>query len=86
MTPVRLEPAASRSRVKHSTTEPLRSRKIKHLDKLWFTFSEEVIIKFFSQKLTKHLKFNSKDRYVLVFVKILLRAEPLFVFTAMNVS
>ena len=29
MTPVRLEPAAPRSRVKHSTTEPLRSRKIK---------------------------------------------------------
>ena len=27
MTPVRLEPAALRSRVKHSTTEPLRSRK-----------------------------------------------------------
>ena len=26
MTPVRLEPAALRSRVKHSTTEPLRSR------------------------------------------------------------
>ena len=26
MTPVRLQPAASRSRVKHSTTEPLRSR------------------------------------------------------------
>ena len=25
MTPVRLEPVASRSRVKHSTTEPLRS-------------------------------------------------------------
>ena len=25
MTPVRLEPAASRSRVKHSTTEPVRS-------------------------------------------------------------
>ena len=25
MTPVRLEPAAIRSRVKHSTTEPLRS-------------------------------------------------------------
>ena len=25
MTPVRLEPAASRSRVKHSTTEPLHS-------------------------------------------------------------
>ena len=27
MTPVRLEPAALRSRVKHSTTEPLRSLK-----------------------------------------------------------
>ena len=27
MTPVRLEPAASRSQVKHSTTEPLRSNK-----------------------------------------------------------
>ena len=26
MTPVRLEPSALRSRVKHSTTEPLRSR------------------------------------------------------------
>ena len=26
MTPVRLEPAVSRSRSKHSTTEPLRSR------------------------------------------------------------
>ena len=25
MTPVRLEPAAARSRVKHSTTEPLRA-------------------------------------------------------------
>ena len=28
MTPVRLEPAASRSRVKHSTTKPLRSFKM----------------------------------------------------------
>ena len=28
VTPVRLEPAASRSRVKHSTTEPLRSRPV----------------------------------------------------------
>ena len=26
LTPVRLEPAASQSRIKHSTTEPLRSR------------------------------------------------------------
>ena len=28
VTPVRLEPAALRSRVKHSTTEPLRSQKL----------------------------------------------------------
>ena len=28
MTPVKLEPAAPRSRVKHSTTEPLRSHVI----------------------------------------------------------
>ena len=28
MTPVRLEPATLRSRVKHSTTEPLRSREM----------------------------------------------------------
>ena len=27
MTPVRLEPVAHRSRVKHSTTEPLRSQR-----------------------------------------------------------
>ena len=32
VTPVRLEPAASRSRVKHSTTEPLRS----HLNVVFF--------------------------------------------------
>ena len=31
MTPVRLEPAALRSRVKHSTTEPLRSLLLKML-------------------------------------------------------
>ena len=42
-----------------------------HLDKLWFTFFEEVIIKFqfFSKNLQKN-PFNFKDRYVLVFVKI----------------
>ena len=28
VTPVRLEPAAPRSRVKHSTTEPLRSQEL----------------------------------------------------------
>ena len=34
MTPVRLEPAALRSRVKHSTTEPLRSLK-KKIDEIY---------------------------------------------------
>ena len=35
MTPVRLEPAALRSRVKHSTTEPLRSLRLPNItDKL----------------------------------------------------
>ena len=43
-----------------------------HLVKLWFTFSEEVIVNFniFFQKFTKHSTFISKDGYVLVFVKI----------------
>ena len=36
VTPVRLEPAAPRSWVKHSTTEPLRS-----LNSLWKTFSTD---------------------------------------------
>ena len=33
MTRVRLEPAASRSRVKHSTTEPLRSQILSDMEK-----------------------------------------------------
>ena len=37
MTPVRLEPAVSRSRVKHSTTEPLCSLELS-LDMLLFVF------------------------------------------------
>ena len=43
-----------------------------HSDKLWFTFSEEVIVKFqyFFQKFTKHSTFDLKDGYVLVSVKI----------------
>ena len=51
MTPVRLEPAALRSRVKHSTTEPLRSLtnsdvtlKTIHINWLkigWFGFADE---------------------------------------------
>ena len=42
------------------------------MDKLWFKFSEEVIVnlQYFFSKFTKHSTFNSKDGYVLVFVKI----------------
>ena len=36
MTPVRLEPAALRSRVKHSTTEPLRSLQVVVRHNLFF--------------------------------------------------
>ena len=39
VTPVRLEPAASRSRVKHSTTEPLRS--LNYVQKKKWTPSEK---------------------------------------------
>ena len=43
-----------------------------YLDKLWFTFSDEIIIKFqyIFFKFTKKYKFNFKDRYVLVFGKM----------------
>ena len=46
MTPVRLEPAALRSRVKHSTTEPLRSHVV------------HVVIRGPIQSLLKQLKFK----------------------------
>ena len=36
VTPLRLEPTAIRSRVKHSTTEPLRSHMLKLMDKKTF--------------------------------------------------
>ena len=38
MTPVRLEPAALRSRVKHSTTEPLRSLRSANKALSWHTY------------------------------------------------
>ena len=45
MTPVRLEPAALRSRVKHSTTEPLRSLNndlfINHIRERWCNVIED---------------------------------------------
>ena len=58
MTPVRLEPAALRSRVKHSTTEPLRSLKKQiygriTTDKLIFVSDKNInisISSFFEEK------------------------------------
>ena len=41
MTPVRLEPAAPRSRVKHSTTEPPRSQHVASLYKMYYSFSKK---------------------------------------------
>ena len=44
MTPVMLEPAAPRSRVKHSTTEPLRSLKFCLYDKTGLIIKPDTII------------------------------------------
>ena len=41
MTPLRLEPAAPRSRVKHSTTEPPRSQHVASLYKMYYSFSKK---------------------------------------------
>ena len=51
VTPVRLEPAAPRSRVKHSTTEPLRSLNVKIL---------------FANKLRGDLITFSTEKYILL--------------------
>ena len=54
MTPVRLEPAALRSRVKHSTTEPLRS--LPDIDgKQVIYFSHKI----FLEKMTNHLEIKN---------------------------
>ena len=57
MTPVRLEPAASQSRVKHSTTEPLRSL-------LLLYFVRTSIIWALADQLNNNYKY-SKDKEVL---------------------
>ena len=44
MTPVRLEPAALRSRVKHSTTEPLRSHGLQEMPLKFFFLSHDVVL------------------------------------------
>ena len=57
---VRFEPAASRPRVKHSTTEPLRSPKLNELSSM-FTFSN-----IDEQKLeTVHVHFTNNIEIVL---------------------
>ena len=74
MTPVRLEPAALRSRVKHSTTEPLRSLiKIvmeitllimENHGKSWnyvFEFLWEPCFGFESSSISYSLKTSSED-------------------------
>ena len=44
MTPVRLEPSALRSRVKHSTTEPLRSQFVCVFDREFVCEGQEVSV------------------------------------------
>ena len=59
MTPVRLEPAALRSRVKHSTTEPLRSlRKRKQID----LHNKHIYCIFFVSVVFLCHSFKHKDR------------------------
>ena len=56
-----------------------------HLDKLWFTFSEEVIVNFqyvFVQKFTKHSAFNLKDGYVLVLSRYHIITNTCHIYTA----
>ena len=59
MTLVRLEPAASRFRVKHSTTEPLGSPKLNELSSMFtFSYTDE-------QKLeTVHVHFTNNIEIV----------------------
>ena len=44
VTPVRLEPAASRSHVKHSNTEPLRSRGIDDEELVFTNFTSQAFV------------------------------------------
>ena len=62
MTPVRLEPAALRSRVKHSTTEPLRSLYIFYGD-LVYKFKRIVGKPNFCDQFTKIIKRYKKVEY-----------------------
>ena len=67
MTPVRLEPEAPRSPVKHSTTEPLRSliecegkgRKVSRAIRLVSAFSPLEIFKYAYQSLSSIRRYKS---------------------------
>ena len=73
VTPARLEPAALRSRIKHSTTEPLRS--LLHL--LFFTFCKNTIPKVFADS-DDHKKFECLKYSTVVFLKDPIRRTVFF--------
>ena len=69
MTPVRLEPAASGSRVKHSITEPLK-KKVIETDHEYILFSESSVsqINFEFGEYFKKLKFESSRLYCILLI------------------
>ena len=69
MTPVRLEPAAPRSRVKHSTTEPLRSP-FKQCGILTSVDSDEPLQPPFRPKNLKSCSVSSSSLIVQVLISV----------------
>ena len=65
MTPVRLEPAALRSRVKHSTTEPLRSL-FGFNEPVYETLKLVLIVHALSCSLKMYAQLSSGDRDLIV--------------------
>ena len=64
MTPVRLEPAALRSRVKHSTTEPLRS-----LFTLYTEYQITTVIALVQVEFPEHALFEHFEFFILALSK-----------------
>ena len=75
VTPVRLEPAALRSRVKHSTTEPLRSHPLV-ADLFLFCYERDFMLSLSDNNQTVIIEaFNSTSRYLdthLILIMILI--------------
>ena len=70
VTPMRLEPAAPRSRFKHSTTEPLRSRinmwvkfKTRHKHYIRASKSKDPDVKIHYKRFRAHVKKVLRDAY-----------------------